>query len=182
MTKVYALPFKIGPKIGVGSTFSDGYDDYGSDVTFVNAALGVAALIPLAEMFQIEANILLQRNSLNVDGSDFKLQLSMDTISIPLIAHYTFSISSSSKLGLGTGFEQRIFSSASGKIESNDGQSFEQKLDSEPDNKMSSYIPISFMAMFGNVGLELRYSKQISTWMKNGASEDDLMFFGSYLF
>jgi hypothetical protein len=140
-------------------------------------------------MLQVEANVLYQSSSITYNvssqgllGQDLKLESSFSTINIPVIARFDFSIIPLLNLAVGTGYEQRVFMSSSVKVngEKADGSG-------KVDNNMTSYIPFSFMAMLNipalfAVGLELRYSYQLTSWMKNGKTADDFMVFGTILF
>jgi hypothetical protein len=188
LTSAYAIPFiKVGPKVGYGTTFPSD-SQIPDSATFQNFAAGAAAQFSLL-MLQVEANVLYQSSSITYNvssqgllGQDLKLESSFSTINIPVIARFDFSIIPLLNLAVGTGYEQRVFMSSSVKVngEKADGSG-------KVDNNMTSYIPFSFMAMLNipalfAVGLELRYSYQLTSWMKNGKTADDFMVFGTILF
>lgn len=188
LTSAHAIPFiKVGPKVGYGTTFPSD-SQIPDSATSSNFAAGAAAQFSLL-MLQVEANVLYQSSSMNYTMSsnglidqDLKLESSFSTINIPVIARFDFSIIPLLNLAVGTGYEQRVFMSSSAKL---NGQSVDGS--GKVDNNMTSYIPFSFMAMLNipalvAIGLELRYSYQLSSWMKNGKTADDFMVFGTILF
>lgn len=193
LTSAHAIPFiKVGPKVGYGTTFPS--DSQIPDSAILsNFAAGAAAQFSLL-MLQLEANVLYQSSSMSyttssaaligqdVKTESVKTESSFSTINIPVIARFDFSIIPLLNLAVGTGYEQRVFMSSSAKLNG------EKVKDSgKVDNNMTSYIPFSFMAMLNipalvAIGLELRYSYQLTSWRKDGKTADDFMVFGTILF
>ncbi len=184
VSSAFALPFlKFGAKVGYGTSFFD--EKLPSSASVSNFAAGAAAQFSLL-MLQIEANVLYQTMEIststevpNITGSltggpmtkTVKSTSDFSTINIPVIARFDFSFIPLLNLSAGTGYEQRVFVSATQKV----------------DNNVSSYIPFSLMAMVNipalvSLGAELRYSYQLTAWNKNGGKADDFMIFGTLLF
>lgn len=162
----FALPFvNFGFKGGVGTSFVTGTDLY-DEADSMPFAIGGAARFDLA-FIQLEGNVLYQ--NVQFTSKDVSL-FNINALQLSLLGRFDLSPVPFLKLTVGTGIEQRSLL----EVTTLDKLTLSEDLY----NSQLSYLPISVCADFsipllGTVGGELRYSHQMSEFIK---AEPDLRF------